>query len=241
MAYFKQLTSHTSSPKLKNAVIMGRKTFLSIPEKFRPLKGRLNIVLTSNPPTAAAAAGGSALAPACNTAPRASPPVIRAAAAVVDPASTAAGQDENKAPNAAQQQQQDIKQALAKQQQQLPPPSEELLYAGSLEAAMALLEDDARAGCIETVFVIGGGQVSAALAYVDECAAVMAQCEQCAAFLRCAICLQGMPMPCGCGQHALQHLNHQHNTRSALPCLTCCATAAPLLSFICVPSVAGVT
>jgi lysine/ornithine N-monooxygenase len=33
------------------------------------------------------------------------------------------------------------------------------------EAAMALLEDDARAGCIETVFVIGGGQVSAALAH----------------------------------------------------------------------------
>jgi dihydrofolate reductase len=161
MAYFKKLTSHTSSPKLKNAVIMGRKTFLTIPEKFRPLKGRLNIVLTSNPPTAASA--GFALAPACNTAPRASPPVIRAAAADVEPASTAAGQDENQAPAAAQQQnqQQDSKQALAKQQQQLPPPSDELLYAGSLEAAMALLEDDVRAGCIETVFVIGGGQVSA--------------------------------------------------------------------------------
>jgi dihydrofolate reductase len=168
MAYFKKLTSQTSSPKLKNAVIMGRKTFLSIPEKFRPLKGRLNIVLTSNAPTPAAAgsggSAGSALAPACNTAPRAAPPVIRAAAADVEPAAAAAGQDENQAPATAhqQQQQQDSKQAVAKlQQQQLPQPNDELLYAASLEAAMALLEEEGRAGCIETVFVIGGGQVIA--------------------------------------------------------------------------------
>jgi dihydrofolate reductase len=32
-----------------NVVIMGRATFLSLPENCRPLKNRLNIVLTSNP------------------------------------------------------------------------------------------------------------------------------------------------------------------------------------------------
>jgi len=32
-----------------NVVIMGRNTFLSLPENCRPLKNRLNIVLTSNP------------------------------------------------------------------------------------------------------------------------------------------------------------------------------------------------
>ncbi|KAH7110585.1 dihydrofolate reductase-like domain-containing protein [Dendryphion nanum] len=32
--------------RLINAVVMGRKTWDSIPEKFRPLKGRLNVVIT---------------------------------------------------------------------------------------------------------------------------------------------------------------------------------------------------
>ena len=47
MEHFKKLTSTAKKNKL-NAVIMGRKTWESIPEKFRPLKNRLNIILTQN-------------------------------------------------------------------------------------------------------------------------------------------------------------------------------------------------
>eukprot|EP00983_Pelagomonas_calceolata_P026262 824750-Pelagomonas_calceolata.AAC.1 len=46
MAYFKELTLRTHDEKKQNAVIMGRKTWESIPPKFRPLPGRLNIVLS---------------------------------------------------------------------------------------------------------------------------------------------------------------------------------------------------
>ena len=48
MAYFKELTSTAGSPKLQNAVIMGRRTWESIPEKHRPLPGRINIVLSKS-------------------------------------------------------------------------------------------------------------------------------------------------------------------------------------------------
>ena len=41
MIFFKKTTINSS-------VIMGRKNYLSIPHKFRPLKNRLNIILTSN-------------------------------------------------------------------------------------------------------------------------------------------------------------------------------------------------
>lgn len=45
MAHFKQLT--TSAPAGKqNAVLMGRKTYESILPKFRPLSGRVNVVLS---------------------------------------------------------------------------------------------------------------------------------------------------------------------------------------------------
>lgn len=46
MAHFKHITSTTNDGKLQNAVIMGRKTWESIPSKFRPLPGRVNIVLS---------------------------------------------------------------------------------------------------------------------------------------------------------------------------------------------------
>lgn len=49
MAFFKRVTSEVQDPDKQNAVIMGRKTWDSIPEKFRPLKGRRNIVLTRDP------------------------------------------------------------------------------------------------------------------------------------------------------------------------------------------------
>ncbi|KAH7408632.1 dihydrofolate reductase-like domain-containing protein [Phaeosphaeria sp. MPI-PUGE-AT-0046c] len=47
MGYFARVTKRvpTSSSKI-NAVLMGRKTWDSIPPKFRPLKDRLNIVIT---------------------------------------------------------------------------------------------------------------------------------------------------------------------------------------------------
>lgn len=52
MAYFKRCTSTptTTTPSSKvNAVIMGRKTWQSIPGRFRPLQGRRNVVLSRNP------------------------------------------------------------------------------------------------------------------------------------------------------------------------------------------------
>ncbi len=45
MSYFKDVTTSAQNGK-KNAVIMGRKTWESIPEKFRPLPNRFNIVLS---------------------------------------------------------------------------------------------------------------------------------------------------------------------------------------------------
>ena len=46
LKYFKQITCATKDPKKQNAVIMGRKTWESIPPKFRPLPDRLNVVLS---------------------------------------------------------------------------------------------------------------------------------------------------------------------------------------------------
>jgi dihydrofolate reductase len=48
LAYFRKITTSTIDKTKKNAVIMGRLTWLGIPEKNRPLKGRVNIVLTGN-------------------------------------------------------------------------------------------------------------------------------------------------------------------------------------------------
>ena len=48
MDYFKEITTRSSEGK-NNAVIMGRRTWESIPERCRPLVGRFNIVVTSRP------------------------------------------------------------------------------------------------------------------------------------------------------------------------------------------------
>ncbi|CAO2815025.1 unnamed protein product [Amaranthus hypochondriacus] len=49
LKFFKDVTLQTSNSEKKNAVIMGRKTWESIPLKYRPLPGRLNVILTRSP------------------------------------------------------------------------------------------------------------------------------------------------------------------------------------------------
>lgn len=49
MRFFREMTTTTNDPKRKNAVIMGRKTYFSIPKPYRPLKNRFNIMLTKHP------------------------------------------------------------------------------------------------------------------------------------------------------------------------------------------------
>ena len=49
LKHFKEITTEVKDMKKQNAVIMGRKTWESLPEKFRPLPQRLNIVVTTQP------------------------------------------------------------------------------------------------------------------------------------------------------------------------------------------------
>jgi dihydrofolate reductase/thymidylate synthase len=48
LRYFKQVTTHTNRILDKNIVIMGRKTWESIPNGHRPLTNRINIIITTN-------------------------------------------------------------------------------------------------------------------------------------------------------------------------------------------------
>ena len=48
MAYFARVTRRAPAQQV-NAVVMGRRTWESIPPKFRPLKGRRNVVVSRNP------------------------------------------------------------------------------------------------------------------------------------------------------------------------------------------------
>ena len=46
MNYFTRITSQTKDRSKKNAVVMGRRTWESIPAKYRPLEDRVNVVLS---------------------------------------------------------------------------------------------------------------------------------------------------------------------------------------------------
>ena len=47
MEYFRKITTESEDNKI-NAVIMGKNTWYSIPSKYRPLKKRLNIIISKN-------------------------------------------------------------------------------------------------------------------------------------------------------------------------------------------------
>ncbi|GHP04069.1 hypothetical protein PPROV_000282300 [Pycnococcus provasolii] len=71
MAYFKAVTATTKDPAKKNAVVMGRRTWESIPAKFRPLPGRHNVVLSRTLAASenVSAGGNGGAAPAASTVP----------------------------------------------------------------------------------------------------------------------------------------------------------------------------
>ncbi|KAG7394174.1 hypothetical protein PHYBOEH_005568 [Phytophthora boehmeriae] len=48
-AHFYKMTTYTPKPQMRNVVIMGRKTWESLPDKACPLPKRLNIILSRNP------------------------------------------------------------------------------------------------------------------------------------------------------------------------------------------------
>ncbi|XP_064388549.1 dihydrofolate reductase-like [Halichondria panicea] len=50
LSFMEAITKETRNDRKQNAAIMGRRTWESIPPRFRPLPGRYNIVLSSKPP-----------------------------------------------------------------------------------------------------------------------------------------------------------------------------------------------
>jgi dihydrofolate reductase len=50
LAHFKTITTRTREPGRRNAVIMGRRTWDSVLPRYRPLSGRLNVVVSHQRP-----------------------------------------------------------------------------------------------------------------------------------------------------------------------------------------------
>ncbi|MBI5415485.1 MAG: dihydrofolate reductase [Candidatus Omnitrophica bacterium] len=48
LRHFREMTTTTRDKNKRNAVIMGRRTWDSLPDPFRPLPGRINVVITRN-------------------------------------------------------------------------------------------------------------------------------------------------------------------------------------------------
>ncbi|GAX85767.1 hypothetical protein CEUSTIGMA_g13182.t1 [Chlamydomonas eustigma] len=127
MSYFRELTSKTRDTSSKqNVVIMGRKTWESIPAAHRPLKGRINIVLSRG-----------------------------AEDTENDGGSVGNGGDDRRGNGVAE-----IK--------KMP----NVYIAGSLDAALDMVEAKDLRSRVETVFVIGGGQVYADAINHPRCAAI---------------------------------------------------------------------
>lgn len=49
LRHFREITTGREDARLRNAVIMGRRTWVSIPPKFRPLPDRINVILSRDP------------------------------------------------------------------------------------------------------------------------------------------------------------------------------------------------
>ncbi|GIL72324.1 hypothetical protein Vretimale_3991 [Volvox reticuliferus] len=146
MAYFRELTSRTRNPSRQNVVIMGRKTWESIPTKFRPLKGRLNIVLSR-----AFSAEDKYVSAADEN----------SSAVSNGPAAT-------KNDNVAKA---DLYETAQRHGLKLLPHSN-VLGCGSLETALALLDHEKIEREVEGVFVIGGAQVYGEALRHPNCTAV---------------------------------------------------------------------
>ncbi|RDW59596.1 dihydrofolate reductase [Coleophoma cylindrospora] len=68
MQYFAQVTQTTKPGQAnENAVIMGRKTWESIPKKFRPLKLRTNVIISRSHPESGGLAGVGNRSIQCNS------------------------------------------------------------------------------------------------------------------------------------------------------------------------------